>query len=104
MLRSLAHYHKWLKQGNKKPHSSGVYYIGEPDITDLDGNADANCGASNSLKHGHTGHTSTFNNLKTVTPHLPDFPGKPIQLILTTKGLEILLRSEAFSLRPPKRK
>ncbi|MCY1535206.1 hypothetical protein D9M68_706000 [compost metagenome] len=34
--------------------------------------------------------------MKTITPRLPDFPGKPIQLTSTRKGLGMLWRSETY--------
>ncbi len=81
----------------KYPHTAGTYCIGESNITDFDTNADADCGVSNNIKHDYTGYTTTFNaNMKTLTSKLPDFPGKPIQLTSSLKGLGMLWRSETY--------
>jgi prepilin-type N-terminal cleavage/methylation domain-containing protein len=81
----------------KYPHVAGVYCIGESNITDFDGNADADCGVSNNLKHDYAGYTTTFNaNTRTLAAKLPDFPGKPVQLTSSLKGLGLLWRSEVY--------
>lgn len=79
----------------KYPHVAGVYCIGESNITDFDTNSDGDCGVSNNIKHDYTGYTSTFNtNVKTIVSKLPEFPGKPIQLTSSLKGMGLLWRSE----------
>lgn len=93
----------WIKSvkaytalNQKYPSGIGAYCIGESNVTDFDINADADCGVSDNLKHdGAT--SATFNtNMKTVSSHLPDFPGKPIQLTVNTKGLGMLWRTETY--------
>lgn len=87
----------YTASNQKYPHVSGVYCIGESNITDFDANADADCGVSNNLKHDYAGYTSTFNsNLKSIASRLPDFPGKPVQLTSGLKGLGMLWRSETL--------
>ena len=94
----------WIKSirayaviNQKYPGPSGVFCIGESNITNFDANPDADCGVSDNLKHDYAPYGANFDaSLKTVVPQLPAFPGSPVQLTATTKGLGMLWRAETY--------
>ena len=103
-VQRIAAAEQWIKAikayvavNQKFPNVSGVYCIGESNITDFDTSTDADCGVSNNLKHGYSSYTPTFNdNIKTITSSLPDFPGEPVQLTANTQGMGMLWRGEVY--------
>jgi len=79
------------------PASLSAYCIGESNITNLDANPDADCGASNNVKHSSASETPAFNaGIKTMRSSLPNFPGTPVDITAGIKGSGMLFRSEIY--------
>lgn len=80
----------------KYPNGVGWYCIGDSNITTFDANADQDCGVSDNLKHD-AGNSITLNSsIRTITPSLPAFPGAPVQITSTLKGLGMLYRTDTY--------